>query len=150
MSAFRIAYELEIWPPSAGGHECLLISQQGCAERDGISPTRCDVVWLRPTPARIENCRYRSTGSVRYCRRCDWSAEIPEAGRATRHIGPLFSNMASEDEAPHKPAADRPRHPAAWRSEATDQHDSSSEAKARPRCDRTTRAEEQDRLACDR
>src|SRR5689334_1513746 len=36
--------------------------------------------------------------------------EIPETGRATRHIGLRFSSVASGYEAPHRPGAEAPRH----------------------------------------
>jgi hypothetical protein len=72
MSSFRIAYKLETAPPAADEHEPPLISQEIGVERDQISPRLRDVVGCRAATARMENGRYRSAGSVRYCW-LDWS-----------------------------------------------------------------------------
>src|SRR5690349_10391587 len=76
--------------------------------------------------------------------------EIPETGRATRHIGLRFSSVASGYEAPHRPGAEPPRHRPAGRNEAADKNGQANESKYRPNSGRPARAEGQDCLACNR
>jgi hypothetical protein len=64
------------------------------------------------------------------CTRTGRSVETLESGRVTFQVGLLFSSMASGDEAQHRPGADRPRHPPAYCSKATDQNGQATETKS--------------------
>jgi len=94
MSAFRTVHELETSSLPAREHESPLISQQVCAETNGISlTTQCEVARSRPATVGVEECRYRAAERVRYTRFCEGSAGRSKSRKSAHPVAFLDQSI---------------------------------------------------------